>query len=338
MPMLPNGDVVPSFLSVDSALPMYDGDAFNNVRLRIGEVQELIYPDDKRSRSKKFIEYRVFVQQRSNGTGNGKMYENCLLVNLFGGLADRCEYTLRADKSTDRPKEGVGKGSKVLVLCVNGSSNHSYIVGGVRDAKDLSDKDIAKDLGHHYYWVFNGVSMYVDNDGQFLLTYNGKTDADGKTEVKDSERGTRMAFLKDGSWNINTRDPDDQNKTDQYIFIDHKSRKSIHRAKNEWQLQVASGKATILADQGLHVGDATDEVLLGKSYRDAQKQLNDKLADILQQISIQLSSAVDPSSGAPITQVQAAGALCAQAVMAIKQFEASASAKNSFLSKKNKTD
>jgi hypothetical protein len=106
MPLLPDGSVIPAFLDLAVPRRFSDGGAFNEPFLRMGEVQDIIYPDDKRSRSKKFVEYRVLVQRRANGTGNTKVYENCMLWNPLAGLADRCEFTLRADTSENRDKTG----------------------------------------------------------------------------------------------------------------------------------------------------------------------------------------------------------------------------------------
>src|SRR5690348_9949095 len=116
MPILPGGDIVPSFLSVIPGRERVDsGRAFDNTVLRMGEVQEIVYPDDDRSRSKQFVEYRVLVQQRSNGTGYAKMYENCIMMSSLAGLADFNWHILRADKSENKDKAGLGKGSKVLI-------------------------------------------------------------------------------------------------------------------------------------------------------------------------------------------------------------------------------
>lgn len=312
MPRMPNGDVIPSHIDL-AYTPQFDGgDAFSNHALRFGEVQEIVYPNDKRSLSKKFVEYRVYVQERSNGTANGRMYEHVLLMNSLAGLADKSFYTLRGSKSAAKPKDNrLGLGSKVLILCINGEVNNAVIIGGLRDEKDESEeKAKAEDLGHHLSWIFNGFSVSIDKDGQLVATYGGKTDADGKRnkDVDQKLTGTRVSFLKDGVW----------------------------------QLEVP-GKAKILPEDGLHVGEATDETLLGKSYRDAQKTLNKKLKQFIEQAATQLNTAGGAVAGpfmaaAAGPSIIAAAQLLLQAAQAIEEFESKAEAKNSFLSKKNKSD
>lgn len=337
MPLLDNGDVVPHFLDARSSKKAWDGGVLDNVKLLRGEVKDIIYPNDKRSRSKRSIEYVVYAQRNSNYTKTTQEFR-CVVATPFGGVADKVQYTLRKDTTDTKRKEAIGNGSKVVFLCINGEKHRGLILSGVRDDNDEAQKNADK-LGHHYYANFNGVSAYIDQDGQFLLTYNGKTSADGKTDVDKKSRGTRMAFLKDGSWNINTRDPNDpDNKQEQFLFLDHANHQTSQQAKNQWQLQVTDGPAKIVSKTGLKVGNATDHMLLGESFRKAQAQLNSTLKQLLQQAGTQLSSAVDPMSGAPLVSVQAAGALLIAASQAIDAFEQSAKSLNSFLSQNNQSD
>jgi hypothetical protein len=337
-------NIIPSSLALQATPKHHDGGVFDNTRLRMGEVQEVIYPNDAKSLSKKFVEYTVFVQHRGGGTGLGKMYHHCVLVSAFGGLADQMHYTLRADTTPSTKKKGskgLGLGSKVLLLCINGEHNNAVILGGLRDQSDKSGFGgiEAKDLGHYFYFNFNGVSAYIDKDGQLVVTYNGKTGVDGKTDVDKGKRGTRMAFLQDGSWNINTRDPNDPDNTqEQYMFLDHANHQTVHQAKKLWELQVTDGPAKIKSKEGLKVGDATDHTLLGESFRNEQKQMHNTLKQLLTQAAAQLSAAVAPPGGGPITQCQAAGQLILQAAQAIDTFEQKAQAKNDFLSKNNQSD
>ncbi len=325
MPRIPGGDVVPSFLGVEQTPRFYDGNNFDNYRLRIGEVQEVVYPDNKISKTKRFVEYRVLVQQRGNRTGVGKMYESCHLLNPLAGLADRAFFTLRADKSQNRDKSGLGKGSKVLIACVNGETNNAYIIGGTRDQTDTDEK--LKDLGHVAYFNFNGMSFFVDADGQLVITYNGKTDIDGKTNsnVDAKATGSTIKFGKDGA--LLMADADAKNG----IFVDH-----------------ANGKVKIPREKGFEIGGATDKMLLGSSYRKAQKQLHtniqvqfNKLQALLVAAGAAMTSAsavpaafgVAPTGFAPagVALTQAAG-VAAQVAQLIQQFEQTAGQTTDFLS------
>jgi hypothetical protein len=327
-------DIIPSFLSLKSTPQYDDGGAFDNWALRFGEVQKIIYPDEEASRSKKFVEYNVFVQHRQANTGTGTIYYNCMLNNAFGGIADRCQYMLRApDKpSVATEKNGLGLGSKVLILCLNGEQNNAYIVGGKRDPDHNDDFDKkAKDLGHFYYWTFNGITMYVDKDGQFLLEYGGKREIDGKRsdDVDEGNTKTALKLLKDGNASLADKDA----KTG--LYIDH-----------------GNGEFLISRDKKFKLGDATDKMLLGESFRQNHKQMHGKLKqmfstlkDLLQQAGTQLNTTVSTAPGAPIPTVQAAGALlisasqvAGQISQAIDSFETAGENKNSYLSDKNFSD
>lgn len=187
-------ETIPSFLSGPGQSHAGANGFLNNIRLRIGEVQELVPPKDKRNRNKKFNEYRVFVQHKENGTATTKMYEGCLLVNMFGGLADYLKFTLRADKVAEKKKGAPGLGSKVLLLCINGESHSAVILGGLRDAE--FDKD--EDKGHNLTFAFNGVDVEIDKDGQLKLSVNGPTKADGKAVSENSKLPSTIKIEKDG--------------------------------------------------------------------------------------------------------------------------------------------
>ena len=185
MPILANGDVVPSFLETESSAGFWQGGAIDNNEMRVGEVMAIIYPDDKESVTGKVVEYRVKAQIRVNNTAQTRIYESCTLINPLAGLADKFMYTLRPDPSIKNQASGIGKGSKVLLQFLNGESNSPVIIGGIRDPNDTKAVDV-KDLGHHLAFNFNGVSVDINKDGEFKLVYNGKTKIDGSTDVSGS--------------------------------------------------------------------------------------------------------------------------------------------------------
>lgn len=321
MPILAGGDVVPSILSVNpgrTAIDFLDSNSFSNNSLRLGEVIEILYPDDIRSRSKVLIEYRVMVQESDGYAGAARVYENCLLMNTFGGIADYSNWTLRVDKEENRDKYGLAKGSKVLILCVNGETNTSFIVAGVRDETDTRDKDTVKDLGHHGVWEFNGVNVTVNKDGEFQILYKGKTDIDGKvnSDVESAKANSLASFTKDGNVNVTTPQ-----------------------------------KMIIKPDKGLEIGAATDKMLLASTYRDQEHQLNNtiqqQMSTLQQQLliaaaSITSASAVPSVPGAPLAILSVAGTALIQAAVAASQISAALiqfeAMKDQFLSKNNKND
>lgn len=334
VPHLGDGTVLPHFLGVNRT-PRHDpGPAFDNISLRLGEVKEIVWPDDPRSRSKRLVEYRVYVEQRVNGTGNGRMYENCLLANPFGGLADRASWTLRAAAS-DRSKASRTLGSKVLLLCVNGENAAPVIVGGMRDPRDEGDDGTKSEPTHQLDVTFNGVKITVNGDGEFVLTYGGKTDADGTTQVSEDVAGAFVKLDRDGGVTV-----------------------SDGTGKNSVRVNHKDGKVQIARDQAFELGEATDHMLLGESYRKAQQELHDKLQaqlQTLQQLVVVASTALNAAGTAMQTPVtgavaaatpiagagaafQAVGAAAGNMRQALADFEQAAAQKNSFLSKKNSSD
>jgi hypothetical protein len=225
------------------------GDLEDNIAVRIGEVYERVLPDDDRNSNKKFDEYSVFVEEMVDGVPSTRLYKNCTVISQFGGLADKTHHSYRGEKAAST-KKGVGKGSKVLVVCINGTYKNGVIIGGIRDFQDGPDKDDDRFKGHHYYWVFNGVEAFINEDGEYTLTYKGKTESDGKRnkDVKDSVVGSIFSLLKDG-------------------II-----KQV--AIKEWNVDVSNGKAIITATDGLHIGSASDKMMLGSTYRDAESSMN----------------------------------------------------------------
>lgn len=214
-------DVIPSNLKIREDDPSYDGLAFDNIRLRVGEVQKIVYPNDAANISKKFIEYNVFVSHYENGTFVNIIYNNCTLMNLFGGLADKVEYTLRESDSATKRNFSLGLGSKVIILCINGKRSNPVIIGGIRDQQDTSESKLTKDnnQGHHFHSVFNGIDFLINKDGELTVTYKGKTNNNGTTNVPDTQSGSFIKMSKEGNITISDKDINNQ------IIIDNQNNK-----------------------------------------------------------------------------------------------------------------
>lgn len=333
------GDIIPSNVQYDETKRFSDGGVFSDTQLHYGEVQEVIYPQDERSRSKQFIEYSVYVQYRDPITkaGVGRMYNNCTPVNMFGGVADKIQYTLRGAKSiTDAKNNRLGLGSKVILLCINGETAFPVILGGIGDPQDKTQAKFDKNNnpGQYIEFAFNGIHFHINDNGELVVQYSGPTKIDGTLDtdkVKKADTGTRLAFLKDGSWSISS--DDGNGNVDQQIAIDNVNK-----------------KITVTQNKALEIGQATDHFILGDTYRNAENQMHTSVqtgitnaVTKLQAAAAQLSSAIAPASpGLPIVAVNAAGPLiiaaCAEltkAAQAIAQFESNA---KQYLSQKNKTD
>lgn len=309
--------VFPSHLRIGHTERFSDGGVFDDVQFHFGEVQSIIYANDENSRSKQFTEYSVFVQYRDPITkaGVGRMYDNCLLSNMFGGVSDFLSYTLRGQNSTASAKDDrLGLGSKVLLLCINGETQYPVIIGGIGDPTDKSQTDTKdKDLGHHLKFIFNGLGVSINKDGELTVVFNGPTDIKGKLVdgIDKKTVGASVTFSKEG-------------------------------------------KIIVNRNQAIEIGAATDHFILGDTYRDAEHSMNQDLQTGLQNVAQKLAVAgaqLAAAGGAVAGPFMAAAAgpnlvsASAQIISAvgelnkmassIAKFEAQA---KKYLSKDNKTD
>lgn len=351
MQYLPDGSVVPSFLGVSNTTSP-DLDTTTNPFMREGEVVEIVYPDDKRSRTKKVLEYIVEVQHTDRGTSTAKLY-NCVLANPLAGLADRIHFTLRTRKPQQKGKgKSDGKyefGSKVLIVCINGHQHDAVIISGLHDDKNQKYRN-AKSKGHHFEAEFNGMLFEINKDGELTITYNGKNESNGKMSksVDKNATGTTVKIQKNGSIRLATKD--------QNIVIDHQMKKLQINANTMLEInskgptKINSVGPIALAAPGVQlapptpaggspptpmmkmdkggvkIGKAGQAMVKGTAYRNAEKQMNTKLKIALQTMAI-ICQAPGP--------LKPLGPGFAQMLAAITAFEAQAS---QFLSTKNKID
>lgn len=345
--LLPDGTVIPSYLQVEHTLDPEPSGMFGNIMLRIGEVREVVYPNNPNSLSKKVVEYRVAVQQRDVGVGVTTEYSHCVVGSLFGGVADKLRYTVRpstgqnVDQDTD-----LGNGSMVLLLCVNGETDNAIIIGGFPAPRDVPEAD----EGHHLHFNFNGIDVAINKNGEFALTFGGATKNDG-TLVDGADAGasgTNVAIAKDGSLSIT----DASGK--QFFKIDHTNKTIALTADGEYDVTCTNGNV-VIKSEGVLVGDATDAWVKGTSYRRAESQMNKQVSAALQGISIAatqlgalLAAAGSLMSMGPAGNIPAAGPVTTAATAAIQIATQAATAKaaidvfeagaDSYLSDKNLTD
>ena len=332
-------------LAVEPVLPHYlemrplSGDgAFSNMVMRVGEIQELIAPDDPRNLSKKFIEYRVLVQHLDGETltGTSREYAHCVLINPFAGLADRAFWRLRADSKHD--DTGLGKGSKVLMLCVNGEHNSAVILGGVRDETDEGDAEWYKS-GLRFFLEMNGVRFVITDEGEAAWVHYGPTGIDGKVvDGTPDDVVSGFTLHKDGSVLMSARDKRDEREAAQRIEI----------VQSEKRIRLKAGR-------GVFVGEATDEWPLFSTYRRAEQQMHSTITNLLTTLAtinetmatamkatavLHVIPIVGPILAAPAlgqiaVQMTAITVLINAAISAIQSFEGQAA---NYLSKKNKND
>lgn len=307
-------------------------EADSNTEIRQGIVTEVIYPDNKRSINKSLIEYNVEVQflSKDSNTASAVRFTNVSMADNLGSFPDRERLVLRAAK-TD--KSGYSKGAKVLVGFIDGERARPVIISGFRDIERDNDKDISTGKIHWDKCV-NGIKDTVKVDGSCYKERIGPLDIDGKVTDKPKQC-CRLEMTTNGSIQLALSDD------------------SLGSPNYQYRLDSDTETAIIKAPKGLRVGAATDYMLLGTSYRDAQKQLNNDLKSIFQDLSLQfltvfanleaISKAISvPTSGAVATaplfavaaqSVNQSVVSLNKAVTAISKFES-----KNYLSENNKSD
>ena len=199
--ILPDGTVIPSFMSTERSTgrPTYSGE--NDFGLKIGTITKVFYSDDEGNLRKNQIEYDVKVGERKGRKGfNISIYKNCVCIDLFGGIADTMEWTYRPSDDGNVPNAMFQTGSRVLILCLSGDSNGGVIIGGVRNVR--RKKVSGKVRGHFFECEFNGINIEVNKDGELTFTYKSKTDIKGTPQVPTTG-GSFIKIDKTGSIEAN---------------------------------------------------------------------------------------------------------------------------------------
>lgn len=309
--MLPDNSIIPSYLGASNrGVPDNVVAKLNNNSLRVGEVKDIVYPDDQRSITKQFTEYVVEVSEKDGGgIANTTHYIGCVINNVFGGWADQLRYTLRKDSKQQNNNDKIyGIGSKVLLLCVNGNTDNAIIIGGIPDAATQANQKDDKNNGHNLLFEFNGLQAVINKDGELLVKFRGATNTDGTlADSADSNaEGSFLQFDKNGGIKIATKE------NNQFISINHQDKTITLHAQEAWNCSV-NGPVNITATENVNIkspgvmtGDATDFTVLGTTYRRAEHLANEFLQNALLQISQTLLAAVTslttaiPLNGIPV--------------------------------------
>lgn len=197
--------VFPSFLSISEDIPTQMGVINENTKLRLGIVKNIIYPNQKESVTKRFVEYDVLVlEQNIHGGITTVLYKNLLAAEGFGGIADFACYTYRPQKNIKNQRKTRGlvasgqDGAVVLVLFADGMANKGIIIGALGHPDRPHKHDPNK---HELVFSFNGITFHIKDDGSLEASFVGKTKPDGTPENKDLGK-TVLLIDKDGGFSI----------------------------------------------------------------------------------------------------------------------------------------
>lgn len=317
--ILDDGTVISHFLSVGNSNPDASGyrDGLNELNLRPGEIIAAYPPSSKKSVSKKFYEYDVMVyEQEGSACSAPTIYPHCQIKDMFGSATDFCRFTPRITK-VERDGRKSSYSSRVLVQCPNGDKSTAVIVGFLKHDLLYGEKGKEKeDLGHNFEIQFNGLNCIINKDGEFHITRNGATKADGKYESDDDhdqKGGMNLIFNKEGGMKMASGDKD------QYIEINHKDK-----------------KITLDASEGIKLGGEDEPLVLGKTYCDAEDSFMNDLFNGFQQLSTAISTLTGaigalastpaggplPNAGAAATAAGQMGSAVGNLISAVKTFQA----------------
>lgn len=297
--ILDDGSVIPSFLRVSNSQEEVSGwrYALNDVSLRVGRVVAQYAPDDPNNRNKKYIEYDVEVQHADGAGGFATIiYPRAQIASLFGGIADRMQWTPRI-VNFDVSKQ-IGDSSRVLLLCLNGNSRAVFIIGGLPHPDVKTKQDPA--LKHNLDWEFNGLNALINNDGELILVHKGATDSSGNI-IDDTGAYSSIKFSKEG--NIILGYTIDDNKKPSFI-LDKQNDKILAYTKSNTELTTEDGflintKNGFVVNPG---GILPQAFLKATTYRQQQQLLHTTLQSLL-------TTATGFASAAGVALTGAAGAI-----------------------------
>lgn len=203
---LQNGAVLPSGLMSQDYSSHLDGfkKTYQNTALRVGIITKSYGIDSSDNINKMVPEYDVMVFEKDEHRGSAvSTYRHCIAAKSLGSIADYFEMSYRQmEKNTtnsDTPTTGGQNGSVVLILCLDGLSDHGIIIGAL-DHPDR--KSSLVDNKPFLQAEYNGLNIKIENDGSTSVTFKGATDNDGK--IIDSTQGpTTIKIEKDGSYQVN---------------------------------------------------------------------------------------------------------------------------------------
>ncbi len=268
MSILPSGSILPAglFEQGTDSNSAYDH-SFKNYGIKIGIIINKYEPDDLKNFTKAVVEYDVVVsEQNEMGSQNIITYQNCIASELFGGIGDFFEFKYRpqnkADKAGSEKSFSLQNGAHVIVACANGSSEKAIIIGAVKHPKRKTL--LTQDSGHSMAGEFNGISVGIDKEGAFKLSFKGKTDNEGKP-LDEKVGGSSLIIEKDGSVVITDGNKETVriDKTKKTISVTSESDISV---SSEANLKTSSSKDTIQAMAKWGVTATGSVSFSGESY------------------------------------------------------------------------
>jgi hypothetical protein len=272
--------------------------SMTDTSLRVGRILAAYDIGEGANRNKRVPEYDVMVRHADgDGMVTDVLYPRVRMANLFGGATDFFRWTPRIDNFDQQTQ--VGYGSRVLLLCVNGSQRNAFIIGGIPHPEDGA-VELPYNNNHHLEFQFNGMYANIDKDGNFLLLHRGATDQ--KDAVANTKGGnSSIQFNADGDITLgyNFDVPKAASGTTPAVTPNQDDLPYAKFLKQLNQIQFyapsdiysrSNARYLIETKDGIkvnHNGQDQQAWMLGTTYRNAESQLN---STIQQQLSTLMST------------------------------------------------
>jgi len=267
--------VIPHYLkSYETDSSKTDSEHFTNKSLRYGVVIKAYYPKDPKNTNKNFMEYDVNVNVRNGlNTREVNTVYRCICANLLGST-DYIKFALRVDPSQLQNNQ-ISEGANVLILCANGETTNAIIIGGTSNGGSHSNNKSTTppdpNSGLFYQFLYNGVGINVDNDGQLSISAAGATKIDGSPDDNrpETNKTPTINFTKEGNLQLT------DNTTESVLLDTVNSALNIEAGK---QIEVTAPQVGLGPDP---IGGA----LNGIAYNEALAPINQTLIPLLTTIA-----------------------------------------------------
>lgn len=283
---LADGTVLPSFLDTrSSALPRARDIDQNDLRLRVGRIVASHAPDASSNSNGTVYEYDVEVDI---GAGVTKVYPRAVMSDPLGGLADTLFYKPRLSTGGNDLNK-LDTGTRVLLLCVNGQSGRSLIIGGTKHHGKKAKESVVDGV---FRAEVNGIILHINEDGELKVTHKGATNDDGTVKTDGATtNGTFIQLDKNGDVKIGTGSS---------------SSTLIHMESSGQVMNLNATSNVKIQSSGVMTGAATDSTLMGSTYRRDKTVMHSTMMPLLTALSA-LASTAGTGFTTAAAQLQAAG-------------------------------
>jgi hypothetical protein len=259
--------------------------SMTDTSLRTGTIIAVHEP----KKSGDVFSYDVLVNHSNGVRTTNITYYNVRMASMFGGVADFCKWIPRLENRKD---DGLTLSNQVLLMCINGNSREAVIIGGIDHPAGTGDSS----FGNSFYldFEYNGVNVFIDEEGQFQITRRGKTTASGKVADGEEHPNATYQLTKDGEHLLGYLDFLDDSASDNAFFkITRKDKKIKAYSKDNTEFKTDNNfKITTTNGVKVNPDNAQQQSWVnGTDFRQNQQTLHQNLMTDLTNAATALSSA-----------------------------------------------